>query len=561
MTGTTEEKSGTPAGPVERVAAASPTPSGPTPTRPRMARLAGTRPGVVGLVVLGTSLALTVALSWISYDVNQRNEHRLLKLQVTQTATVLQAIVPAVETPLASAAQIAATSQGSAVDFSTYIRSYLGASPKPFVGASLWKLVPGGQPQRVGMVGRPPILAPGSPRLQALLASAAGQKSVMLTGPLEPSSPRPRLGYAYAARTYVVYAEALLPAHRRVVVQRGSPFSDLRFALYLGKKASSPALLETNVDRLPVDGDTAAATVPFGASSLTLVAGSTGQLGGTLSGALWWIVAIAGGVLSVVAMLVAERLVRRRRAAEQLTATISDLLDEERGIARTLQQALLPQALPLVPGLRAEARYVAGAHGVDIGGDWYDLLPLDGDRAFFVIGDVSGRGVAAGTTMAALRFAVHALVNEKHSPAVVLDRLVGLLDVGRDGQFATILCGVLDIAGHEMTLANAGHMPLLVIGDGESTYVSGSVGPPVGVIPNRPYRETTVQLPPNATLLAFTDGLIERPHEALDDSLEHLRSRIGSAAELDDVIGRVMVSDLGTESSDDIAILGVQWLS
>jgi serine phosphatase RsbU (regulator of sigma subunit) len=553
----TEEQAATQTARVDAVATASPTAKGPRPT----SRFAGARPGVVGLVVLVTSLVLTGALSWISYDVNQRTEHRLLRLQVTQTATVLQAIVPAVETPLASAAQISATSQGSAADFSSYIASYVGASPKPFVSASLWKLVPDGRPQLVGMVGRSPVLASTSPRLQTLLGAAAGQKSVLIAGPLAPTSPRPRLGYAYAARTYVVYAESLLPAHRRVAVERGSPFSDLRFALYLGPKPTASAMLETNVDQLPVPGDTATATVPFGASSLTLVAGSTGQLGGTLSSALWWIVAVAGTALSLVAMLVAERLVRRRRAAERLTATISDLLDEERGIARTLQHALLPQALPVVPGIQAKARYVAGAAGVDIGGDWYDLLPLEDGRAFFVIGDVSGRGVAAGTTMAALRFAVHALVNEKHSPAVVLDRLVGLLDVARDGQFATILCGVLDIAGHEITIANAGHPPLLVIGDGGSRYVSGVTGPPVGVIPQRPYEETTVQLPPHAIVLAFTDGLIERPGEALDVSLEQLRSRAGSAAPLDDIFDRVMAPGLEAESSDDIAILGVQWLT
>jgi serine phosphatase RsbU (regulator of sigma subunit) len=163
--------------------------------------------------------------------------------------------------------------------------------------------------------------------------------------------------------------------------------------------------------------------------------------------------------------------------------------------------------------------------------------------------------------MAALRFAVHALVNEKHPPALVLDRLVGLLDVARDGQFATMLCGVLDIARHEITFANTGHMPLLVVGDGACSYLQGAVGPPIGVVSKRPYESTTVQLPKQATVLAFTDGLVERPGEALDDSLEHLRSKIESAVDLEDVFDRVVGPDLAAESSDDIAILGVQWLS
>lgn len=508
----------------------------------------------LAVAVCVISLALTAGLSVIAHEVDQHSEHRLLTLQVKQTATVLQAVLPSVETPLASAAQIAETGNGSVAAFRTYTAPYIGPSPKPFVGMSLWRLDGASAPELVATAGQSALLAGEHARLTRTLLAATKQPAVQLTGPLGLARPRPRLGYTYAVRSYVVYAESLLPARRHVAIERGSPFSNLRFALYLGKTMAPSALLETNVGRLPLGGDTATATVPFGASSLTLTGASTRRLGGGLSGALWWIIVLVGIVLSLLAAGMTERLVRARRAAERDTALTSVLLAEERTIAQTLQQALLPETLPAIPGLRSQARYVTGTAGVDIGGDWYDLLPVDHDRVYFVVGDVSGRGVRAGTTMAALRFAIHAFVYEGHPPAVVLDRLTRMIDVGRDGQFATVLCGVLDVSRREVTLASAGHLPPLVIG-AQATYVDVPTGPPVGVRTPRRYESVTVSVPPRATLLAFTDGLVERPDEALDASLERLRAEIATAASLEAVF-----EQLGSSGgADDIAILGVQW--
>ncbi|HKC27555.1 MAG TPA: PP2C family protein-serine/threonine phosphatase [Jatrophihabitans sp.] len=512
------------------------------------------------VAVLVISAALTAGLSVVAYRLNQHNEHRLLNLQVKETATLLQALLPGIETPLASAAEVAATSDGSAAAFQSYVTSYVGTGNQ-FDSASLW-VVNGQDVRQVAVVGVPPALAASPDAAVRTLKSAAAHSSVTLVGPFGVA--RPRLGYVYAARhagaTYVAYAESALPAHKHAQIQRGSPFSDLRFALYLGGATTPNALLETNEATLPVAGDTARTTVPFGSSALTLVAGSTGQLGGALSGSLWWIVALIGAALSIVAMLAADRLVRGRKAAERLTAQTEVLLAEQRGIARKLQDALLPEVLPTVPGLRADARYVAGAGGVDIGGDWYDLLPVDDRRVFFVIGDVSGRGLAAATTMAALRFAIHGFVSEHHEPAAVLDRLSAMVAVGRDGQFATVLCGVLDVATREMTLASAGHLPPLVIGDGTSAFAEISTGPPIGVPPNRPYQTVTVRVPPRSTLLAFTDGLVERRGETLDVSLARLRSLVGSASSVQQVFELLTPNEV-SGGSDDIAILGVQWLN
>jgi serine phosphatase RsbU (regulator of sigma subunit) len=195
---------------------------------------------------------------------------------------------------------------------------------------------------------------------------------------------------------------------------------------------------------------------------------------------------------------------------------------------------------------------------VDIGGDWYDLIPLGERRAFLVIGDVSGRGVQAGTTMASLRFAIRAFVSEGHGPAEVLRHLTALLDVAHGGQFATILCGVLDGSDCQLTAANAGHLPPLLLDPSGSQYLQIPAGPPIGVRSTGSYREVTVSLPRHGTLLAFTDGLVERPGETLDESLERLRSALHGAASLTAVFDQI-VPLLNAGSRDDIAILGVQW--
>jgi serine phosphatase RsbU (regulator of sigma subunit) len=516
---------------------------------------------VVGIAVLVVGTALTVALSITSYRLNRHNEHRLLDLQVKQTAAALQAALPSIETPLASAAQGAVTNHGGATAFRKFITQFVGAPPgKSFVSASLWRYE-NSSLHLIKAVGQPRELPSSASGSRALIA-AAKASNVFLVGPLDKSSAAPRLGIAYAAGKkvkYIVYAESALPKNRHAEVQSNSPFADLRFALYLGQKATPSTLLETNQDRLPLTGDTVTTKLMFGASEMILVGGSDRQLSGSLSGRLWWIVAIAGAVLTLLAALLADRLARARRIAERSAERSQDQLTEQRGIALAIQQALLPEAIAQVPGLASGARYVAGAEGVDIGGDWYDLLPLPDGRVFFVVGDVSGRGVHAGTTMAALRFAAHAFVSEYDEPNVVLERLGRMIDVTRGGQFATVLCGVLDVAKHEVVLANAGHLPPLLIADGVGRYLDTALGPPLGATARPTYRTVTVRVPAHATLLSFTDGLVERSGRTLDESLEQLRATLESVHSLNEVFDR-LVSGVVGETNDDIAILGVQWL-
>ena len=136
-----------------------------------------------------------------------------------------------------------------------------------------------------------------------------------------------------------------------------------------------------------------------------------------------------------------RRLVGRRQHAEELATENARLFAQQRTVAQTLQHSLLPDVLPEVAGASVAVRYLAGAEEVDIGGDWYDVIALDGGRTLFIVGDVSGRGLRAATVMAALRFGARAYAAEGDEPEIILSKLSQLLSVDRDGHFATVLCG------------------------------------------------------------------------------------------------------------------------
>jgi serine phosphatase RsbU (regulator of sigma subunit) len=520
------------------------------------------RPSRLGLAVLAVGLALTGVLSWVCFEVNTHNESRLLDLQVKQTAALLQVVLPSIQTPLASAVEIAATGNGDRAAFRTYMNDYLG--PKgTFVSASLYRLSPG-PPRLVTTAGVPPLLAQTPGATARVLAKAATTMKLTISGPI--TGDPYRVGYAFvAARSgpdYAVYAESALPDGRKAPLDPASAFGNLRFALYLGASVSPDTLLESNVDSLPVRGRTSKVVVPFGGSELTLVARSSVHLGGTLLGLLWWVVALAGTVLTVVAALTAERLVHRSRAAERLTAEVQTLLGEQRNLAETLQHALLPKAVPLIDGMELAARYIPGVNGVEIGGDWYDVIPLTRDRFFFAVGDVSGRGVEAGTVMASLLFAIRGFVSEGHSPDAVLTSLTRVLRIDREGHFATVVCGVADVARHEVTLANAGHLPLLLVSGERSEFVASPVGPPIGVTTDYRYTATTVPVPPGATLLAYTDGLVERRGETVDDGLRRLHESAVTARAGDGSVVTTVLTDLAADrGDDDTAILELRWLT
>lgn len=415
----------------------------------------------------------------------------------------------------------------------------------------------------IARVGKEPELASSASRIQSFFARALRSPALSVVGPLV--GPSPRLGYEFTqtgtAPRYAAYAESDLPPARKVSVSPSSAFSDLRFAIYLGDSTGHADLLETNADHLPITGRLAKVTVPFGDRSFTLVASPSGSLGGTLSAWLPWIVAIGGTLLALGATLTTEGLVRRRGRAEHLAIEVGRLYGEQRTIAETLQRALLPDELTTVAGLDIEARYVPGVDGVEIGGDWYDVIPYEDGRILVVVGDVSGRGLGAARVMASLRFAVRAYAEEGEAPGSILSKISRLVNLGRDGHFATVLCALVDVDRRECIVANAGHPAPLLLSAGAGHYLTTVVGPPVGVSSGVDYDSVTCSIPSSATLLIFTDGLIERRGESIDVGLERLVTMAVGApsGSLDSLLTSVVGDMTPDGSNDDVAMLGLRW--
>ena len=519
------------------------------------------------LLVVGLGLLITAAVSWTAWTLNRHNEHRLLVVQTHQAAAVLGSTILEIRDPLATALQIESATAGSPQHFSQYMAAYVGPG-RLFVGATLWK-TDGTALEPVTSIGAPAGLAPTSSEAQDFISHALASPTFVVTsvkvGSLQ------RIGYAIADpkdRTYVVYAERAIPADRQVPVEGNSAFSDLDYATYLGPvNMTDLATTDLPEAELPVTGDTSRAKIPFGDTTLTLVAAPSGQLGGTLGQQLPWIFLVGGVLLTAAAAFVTWQLVARRREAEQDAETITGLYDrldglfaEQRTIAATLQLALLPQFNPEIPNLEIATRYVAGADGVDIGGDWYSVVAVDDTRFAFVVGDVSGRGVSAATIMARLRFTVRAYLVEGHPPETVLDMCARQIDVDDDGHFATILVGVGDLQSREITLANAGHLnPLLISGD-DASFVSTRLGPPLGVTASRYGSKTTV-MPVGSTLIAFTDGLVERRTEGLEVGLQRLRTLATSQEEqtLEGLVEGLVTGLAASGTEDDIAVLAFRW--
>jgi serine phosphatase RsbU (regulator of sigma subunit) len=520
---------------------------------------------VVGLLVTGGLVAVSSALY-------RNNQSRLLNLRTRDIGSVLTAALPSIETSVASAAAFADATGGDRKKFDRYAAQYVGpqGSGRPFASMSLWRL---NAPQRgpTTVVGAKPGLTASKSNAPSLFRRAAATHKLTVLGLL--NSPTPRIGYAFMAPggkgPEAVYAESALPAKRYSANQNNASFADLNYALYLGKSPSRNTLLITSARRVPLPGHRAVVTVPFGDTFLTVRATARASLAGALPQRLPLVIGIAGVLLTLGAAALTVRLIGRRREAEQLADRLEQVADEnrrlyaeQRGIAQTLQHALLPEELPQLKGLQASARYEAGVEGVDIGGDWYDVIEVDDKHLLLVVGDVSGRGLRAATTMASLRYAIHAYAAQGDPPATILTKLSTLVSVKSTGQLATVLCALIDADARQLTITSAGHLPPLLISDGRGEFVKSEVGLPIGVDRHAVYASATMTVPPHATLLAFTDGLVERRGESIDVGLGRLRRHATSNhATLDELLTQVVSGLREDGADDDTAIAGIRWLS
>ncbi|HEY1833199.1 MAG TPA: PP2C family protein-serine/threonine phosphatase [Solirubrobacteraceae bacterium] len=515
-------------------------------------------------LLLGAIVTAGFALTTLA--LYRSSENRLLDLRAREVGSVLTAVVPSIQTPLASAAELADATRGDKQKFRAFMAPYVGAG-KQFVSASLWPL---GQTRArpSTIMGARPVLTTHPQRAAALFARAGSSTSMGVIGVLD--GPDPSLGFEFATpgvkHGFAVYAESPLPKDRRSKLAGNSAFSDLDYVLYLGHSQNTAKLLLTSV-KLPVEGRRASQTVPFGDSAFTLVVTPRGPLDGSFFADLPWLVAIIGALVSLAAALMTGRLARRRQHAERLTVILDRtaaenhrLYTEQRSIAQTLQHALLPDEVPDTNALQVRASYVPASSGIDVGGDWYDFVNVDDDRMLLLVGDVSGHGLPAATTMAALRHAALAYAAEEPRPARVLERLQAFVNREPHRYFATVLCALIDAGAHELTIASAGHMAPLLAVDGEASFVEIDAGVPIGVAGGASYAERKIQVSPHSTLIAFTDGLVERRKEVLDVGLGRLRDAVeGTRLPLGDLLSK-LVGELYTQDHhDDTAIVGIRW--
>jgi serine phosphatase RsbU (regulator of sigma subunit)/anti-sigma regulatory factor (Ser/Thr protein kinase) len=206
------------------------------------------------------------------------------------------------------------------------------------------------------------------------------------------------------------------------------------------------------------------------------------------------------------------------------------LYEQEHDLAEGLQQAMLPRRIPDVPGAQIAVRYRSARLGRDIGGDWYDVIPLPGGRVGAVIGDVQGHDTHAAAVMGQLRIVLRAYAAEGHSPATVMARASVFLHELDTDRFATCTYAEVDLTTGVVQLVRAGHVdPLVRESDGSCRRLPAEGGLPLGLsaeFGRLEYPVSTVELDPGQTLVLFTDGLVELPGADLDEGIQLLTAMV-----------------------------------
>ncbi|CAL9525499.1 SpoIIE family protein phosphatase [Streptomyces sp. NPDC090994] len=243
-------------------------------------------------------------------------------------------------------------------------------------------------------------------------------------------------------------------------------------------------------------------------------------------------------------------------AAERLRASERS----QRETAVTLQRSLLPQELEQPDDLRIAATYHPGGTEAAVGGDWYDVITLGGGRTALVIGDVMGRGVRAAAVMGQLRTAVRAYARLDLPPHEILQLLDGLAAEIDPNQIATCVYAIHDPNEGRLVYASAGHLPILVRDESGTVHRADEpTGPPLGT-GGWLHASGSVPLAPGSTAVLYTDGLVERRNQDLDEGIAALERALAGARGTPQVICDRLVRSAGVtpEHDDDVAVLVLQ---
>ena len=253
----------------------------------------------------------------------------------------------------------------------------------------------------------------------------------------------------------------------------------------------------------------------------------------------------------------------RRAAVAMDNARTHDLHSR---IATTLQQPLLPPALPVIDGLEVAAQYAPAGSGLDVGGDFYDLIPLPGSGWLFVIGDVSGKGAAAAAVTGLVRDVLHALVLDYHDPEFTLSRLNEALLHRGGGNYATLALGLLTMnspGAFDVSLHLAGHNQPVLLRPGGTVKLVGQGGTALGLLDAIRTPRTSVRLNRGDALVFYTDGVTERRRHHTLYGTERLLNTISA---LSDAPAAVLAAELRAAvlgfspdpPRDDIAIVALK---
>jgi phosphoserine phosphatase RsbU/P len=248
-------------------------------------------------------------------------------------------------------------------------------------------------------------------------------------------------------------------------------------------------------------------------------------------------------------------------AADRAALAVQSLQSrEDHAAAIALQRSLVPSALPEVKGVEIAARYVPGSGHV--GGDWYDAFALPSGELGMVVGDVAGSGLSAAVIMGRIRSALRAYALEFPDPAEVLGKLDRKMQYFEEGDvMATVSYAMLDPDSGQLRVSSAGHLPPVIATPGQRGAVAQiAVDPPIGVADARRRQVTTLALAPGAVLCLFTDGLVERRDEPIDDGITLLCEAV-TPGPPEGVCASVMQALVGSQyPGDDIALLVSRWM-
>lgn len=236
--------------------------------------------------------------------------------------------------------------------------------------------------------------------------------------------------------------------------------------------------------------------------------------------------------------------------------------DRARHVSVTLQQSLLPARLPDLDHAIVGARYLPRSHDIDVGGDWYDVVVMPDGRILLTVGDVVGHGERAAAAMGQLRNALRAYAWEGFGPSALLERLNRLGEALGEQHFSTVACLCFDPRTRLLQYASAAHPPPVVLAPDRTTRcIEGARGVPIGAASGSSYPELETSLEEGATLLLYTDGLVESRARGLDQGLADLVAALKAGpGDLEPLLDHVLAQVPHAVRDDDIALVALRAL-